>query len=250
MLLGLMQVFVSAAPIVTVVDIQDEMNELLNELIEIDRNITSYPAVERYEVKYLSHHKLMDACFDAYSAEIRENHGALYQIYEDYQALYARIGKRIDVLKQNEAKRIEAERIKAKLENYCSEMNELHSKAKVFCDKKKSDSLEKAKSRANTVFNQVTVIQGSNAAVFENNDILGNLVDSIGKSHDEINALSIRKSRFWDILFKIIVVIGIVMMAGNIVSSKISMMKSMKPSVKKPAPIAKSGKNNEEEFSI
>lgn len=213
---------------VSVLDIEQEMKDLYDELAQIDRSINSYNSLEKHETEYLSHSKLMESCFNTYSAEIRENKALLYQIYEDYQTLYISIGKKINGIRQSEAQRLENERIKAKLESYKSDIDELLPKAKSFCNKKKADSLEKSKSKANTIFNQATFIQTSNMSLFDENDNLNSLMDGIGKCHDEIIALTIKKSRIWDIIFKVIMIVGVVLMAGNIVISKIKMIKSQK----------------------
>lgn len=233
---------------VSLIEIRLEMTQIYDELARIDHDINSFNAAERYEAKYLSHKNLMESCFNAYSTEIRENRETLYPIYENYQVLYLNIGKKIDTFKQRENIRLETERVKSKLEKCDNDMNNLLQKAKVFCEHKKNDSLEKIKSGSNAIFNQATALQSSNPVLFDGNETLDGMMKSISKSHDEINALTIKKSKIWDILFKIIMVVGMVLMAGNIVSSKISMMKAMKPAVKTPKP--EKQKKNEEEFSI
>ena len=233
---------------VSLIDIKKEMNELYQELAQLDQAINSINAVGRYETKYLSHRNLMESCFNAYSAEIRENKEMLYTIYENYQTLYANIGKKISIYKERDNIRIETERVKAKLVKFESDMNNLFPKAKDFCEHKKNDSLEKTKSSANTIFNNALGLQASNQSLFDENVALETIMNSISKTHDEINSLTIKKSKFGDILFKIIMVVGMVLMAGNIVSSKIKMMNAMKPSVKTPKIENKNKK--EEEFSI
>lgn len=229
-------------------DIKDEMNELYRELVRIDQEINSFNAVKSFEAKYVSHKNLMESCFNAYSTEIRENKEMLYPIYENYQTLYAGIGNKIEAYKQLENDRIETERVKSTLGKYDGELRTLLPKAKDFCKNKKADSLEKTKSGANSIFNKAIVLQSSNTYLFEGNEKLEKIMNSISKSHDEINALTIKQSKIWDILFKIIMVIGMVLMAWNIISSKISMMKAMKPSVKSHQ--HDNTNKKEEEFSI
>lgn len=233
---------------VSLIEIRLEMTQIYDELTRIDHDINSFNAAERYEAKYLAHKNLMESCFNTYNAEIRENRETLYPIYENYQVLYLNIGKKIESLKQRENIRLEIEIVKSKLEIYDNDINNLFQKAKVFCEHKKNDSLEKTKSGGNTIFNQATALQSSNPVLFDDNETLNNIMNRISKSHDEINALTIKKNKIWDILFKIIMVVGMVLMAGNIVSSKISMMKTMKPATKTPKPDKQ--KKNEEEFSI
>lgn len=244
---GLLQ-SVCAQSNVSLFEIKLELNQIYDELAQIDHDINSFDAAERYEAKYLAHKNLMESCFNAYNNEIRENRETLYSIYENYQVLYIGIGKKIDAFKQRENIRLETEQVKSKLEKYEMDINDLLHKAKDFCEHKKNDSLEKTKSGGNTVFNQVTALQSSNPVLFDDNETLNSMVKNISKSHDEINALTIKKSNIWDILFKIIMVVGMVLMAGNIVSSKINMMKAMKSAAKTPKP--EKQKKNEEEFSI
>ena len=232
----------------SLIDIKNEMNELYSELVQIDQEINSFNSVKSFEGKYVAHKNLMESCFNAYSIEIRENKEMLYPIYENYQTLYSSIGNKIETYKQNENVRIETERVKSTLGKYEGEMKTLLPKAKDFCKNKKTDSLEKTKSGANSIFNKAIALQSSNTYLFEGSETLEKTMNSISNSHDEINALTIKQSKIWDILFKIIIVIGMVLMAGNIISSKISMMKAMKPSVKSQQHDNKNKK--EEEFSI
>lgn len=222
-------------------DIRSEMNMLYNELELIDRKITSYSSIEQYETKYNAHKNLMELYFKAYGPQIIDNRDDLYPIYLDYQTLYVKIGNKIYTYRQKE----KAVQIKEKLENYEANLKNLLAKAQAFCEDKNSDSLEKTKKASDAVLNRAIMLQSSNQSLFDDNMELEEIINRIGECHNDINALAIRKSRIGDILFKAIILAGIVLMAGNIVSSKISMMKALKPKDK----TSKKSKNKEE-YSI
>ncbi|MGP1447534.1 MAG: hypothetical protein ACTTKO_08465 [Candidatus Limimorpha sp.] len=206
--------------------VSEELTSYYKELVSYDRQIVTVEDAERLETRYKTHIKLVESCYNDNSEFIRYDK-KLQKIYENYMDLYQQIGKRIEELKAESSRRDKIEKLTVKFQRHLDAMVRLEEKGKHYVAEKLNDSLKIVKQKANEQFvEEASVEYGANRELFEESEELTRIWKSTKETYNRISALEIAvKPSYYDLIFKIVIVVAVVFFIINMISQKIKMKK-------------------------
>lgn len=203
-----------------------ELTSYYKELVSYDRQIVTVEDAERLETRYKTHIKLVESCYSDNSEFIRYDK-KLQKIYENYMDLYQQIGKRIEELRADSNRREKIEKLTVKFQRHLDEMTILEEEGKHYVAEEMRDSLKLVKQKANEHFvDEASVEYGANRELFDDSEELTRIWKSTKEIYNRISSLEIAvKPSYYDLIFKIVIVVAVVFFIINMISQKMKMKK-------------------------
>lgn len=202
-----------------------QLGEVRSEIELLDKSIENFNDVEnlRYEIQK---YKGAITYYDPYVNKNDET----YQAYEDCNKAYFNLLQKVDELTALEQKQKTYRKTSALIASSLQKMEALEKSAKDFFDKKNDDSLAVVKKQAETL------VQIVNTMVAENNEALSDYPDitddkaKLEAKKAMIDSMEIKKRDIGDLIFKGVVVFGILFGLVNMLIAKREAAKAMKAS--------------------
>lgn len=204
------------------------------ELVKLDKQIETAEDAERYETRVKNHLKLVESCYSDYSEVIRYDK-KLYAMYEKYTELHEEVTKRMEALKEEQARQEKFDKINTKLNRYMVTLAELEEVGNRCVAGKRLDSLNIVKKQAEECYvDQAMVDYGANRDFIEEDEELSVLWKKLKDTYGRISGMQIVKTSIDMVtILEIVGIIAAVVIIFTMISSKIKAAKIGKPQKEK-----------------
>jgi hypothetical protein len=214
--------------------VRGELDTYYRELVKLDKQIVTAEDAERYETRVKNHLRLVESCYSDYSEVIRYDK-KLYSLYEKYTDYHQELERRMESLKEEQARQEKYDKVNTKLNRYMVTLAELEEAGNRCVANKRLDSLNIIKKQAEECYvDEAMVDYGANRDFIEEDEDLALLWKKLKETYGRISNMQIVKTSIDMVtILEIVGIVAAVVLIFTMISGKIKAAKLTKPQKEK-----------------